>query len=411
MTRTIFPQIDPPQRLLMGPGPSNTYPRVLRAMAADMLGQFDPEMTSYMNETMALYRDVFMTDNQWTLLINGTARAAIEAALVSLCEPENKVLIINNGRFGLLLSEISERIGAKTIMLDYPWGEVASLKEIEQAIVQHKPHVFACVHGDTSTTTAQPLEGVGEICRRYNVYSYVDATATLGAMPIDTDQWGIDIVSASLQKSMGGPPGCGLITISDRAAEFIFSRAHTELGLQEGSQERSQRSRIGSNYFDLAMIMNYWSEKRLNHHTEATSMLYAAREAACIILEEGLENCFKRHRLATKAISEGARAMGLALFGNDETRMYNVTGIYIPNHIDGEQIRAEMRNLFEIEIGSAFGPLKGKIWRIGTMGHNARPHKVFHTLMAFETILRRAGLEIIPGKAIDAAFAVYEGNQ
>lgn len=190
MVNDFFGQIDPPQRLLMGPGPVNVHPRVLRAMAADMLGQFDPEMTTYMNETMALYRQVFMTQNRWTFLVDGTARAGIEAALVSLVEPGSKILIVRAGRFGLLLSEIAERIGAEICTLDLPWGEVATLEQIEAALREHRPQVFACIHGDTSTTMAQPLDGVGALCRKYDVLSYVDATATLGGMPVMTDAWG-----------------------------------------------------------------------------------------------------------------------------------------------------------------------------------------------------------------------------
>lgn len=280
MSDNFFGEINPPQRLLMGPGPVNVHPRVLRAMSADMLGQFDPEMTEYMNQTMALYRQVFMTKNRWTFLIDGTARAGIEAALTSLIEPGARVLIVRAGRFGMLLSEIAERLGADIRTLDLEWGQVATLKQIEAALAEHKPAVFATIHGDTSTTTAQPLDGVGALCHQYGALSYVDATATLGGMPVKTDEWGIDIVTGGLQKCMGGPPGSAPITISDRAAEFIFSRRKVESGIKRDDISDGTRPFIRSNYFDLAMIMDYWSEKRLNHHTEATSMLYAARECA-----------------------------------------------------------------------------------------------------------------------------------
>ncbi len=178
---SFFGEINPPQRLLMGPGPINVHPRVLRAMGADMLGQFDPEMTDYMNQTMTLYRQVFMTQNRWTFLIDGSARAGIEAALTSLIEPGAKVLLIRSGRFGMLLGEIAERLGADIATIDLEWGQVATLSQIEAALAEHRPAVFAAIHGDTSTTTAQPLEGVGALCRKYGALSYVDATATLGA--------------------------------------------------------------------------------------------------------------------------------------------------------------------------------------------------------------------------------------
>ncbi|MBM9403868.1 alanine--glyoxylate aminotransferase family protein, partial [Gluconacetobacter azotocaptans] len=405
MPQDFFGQIDPPQRLLMGPGPVNAHPRVLRAMAADMLGQFDPEMTACMNQTMALYRRVFMTENRWTFLIDGTARAGIEAALVSLVEPGARLLIVRAGRFGLLLSEIAQRIGADIRTIDIAWGEVATPAQIEAAIVAHQPQVFACIHGDTSTTMAQPLDGVGEICRRHGVLSYVDATATLGGMAVATDAWGVDVVTGGLQKCMGGPPGSSPITISDRAAAHIMARRHVEAGIRGDDSEDGGRARIGSNYFDLAMIMEYWSDKRLNHHTEATTMLYGAREAARIVLEEGLEARFARHRAASRAMVAGLRAMGLSVYGQDACRMANVTGVHIPDGVDGERVRARMRADFEIEIGTAFGPLAGRIWRIGAMGYNAMKHKVLLTLGALEAVLRQEGHALASGAAVDAARA------
>jgi len=401
-----FGELDPPQRLLMGPGPINAHPRVLRAMSADLLGQFDPEMTTYMNETMALYRQVFQTGNRWTFLIDGTARAGIEAAMVSLIEPGATVLIVRSGRFGLLLTEIAERLGAVIETVDAEWGEVVAFNAIAEAARRLKPAVICCVHGDTSTTMAQPLEGLGALCREVGALSYVDATATLGGMAVTTDAWGADIVTGGLQKCMGGPSGSAPITISDRAAEFIFARRHTEKGIRSADAVDGNRARIGSNYFDLAMIMDYWSDKRLNHHTEATSMLYAARECGRLVAQEGLEARFERHRKAGGAMVAGLRAMGLEVYGSDEYRMSNVTGVVIPAGVDGERVRSRMRDDFEIEIGTAFGPLAGKIWRIGAMGYNARKHKVLITLAALEAVLRGEGAAVTPG-AVDAALAVF----
>ncbi len=403
----VFSELDPPQRLLMGPGPINAHPRVLRAMSADLLGQFDPEFTAYMGQTMALYRRVFQTQNRWTFLIDGTARAGIEAAMVSLIEPGSTVLIVRSGRFGLLLTEIAERIGATIETVDADWGEVVPFEAIAEAARRVKPQVIACVHGDTSTTMAQPLEGLGELCREIGALSYVDATATLGGMAVTTDAWGADIVTGGLQKCMGGPSGSAPITISDRAAEFIFARRHTEKGIRATDAADGNRSRIGSNYFDLAMIMDYWSDKRLNHHTEATSMLYAARECARLVLEEGLEARFARHAIAGRAVVAGIRAMGLEVYGHNQWRMSNVTGVAIPAGVDGESVRTRMREDFEIEIGTAFGPLAGKIWRIGAMGYNARKHKVLITLGALEAVLRGEGFAVKSGAGVDAARAVF----
>jgi len=404
----LFGEIDPPQRLLMGPGPVNAHPRVLRAMAADLLGQFDPEMTGYMNQVMALYRPIFGTRNAQTLLVNGTARAAIEAALVSLVTPGERVLVVNFGRFGLLLTEILGRIGAVTETVDAPWGETVPLEAIAAAIERTGPKLVATVHGDTSTTMAQPLDGLGALCRAVGALSYVDATATIGGMDIAADRWGVDVVTGGLQKCLGGPSGSAPITISDAAADAIFARRHVEQGIRRDDISDGAGPRIGSNYFDLAMIMDYWSDKRLNHHTEATSMLYAARECARVALGEGLPARFARHAAAGRAMTAGLRAMGLTVFGDDAHRMTNVTGVFIPQGVDGERVRTAMRDHFEIEIGSAFGPLQGRIWRIGAMGYNAMQHKVLITLGALEACLRREGFALPAGEAVTAAIAAWE---
>jgi (S)-ureidoglycine-glyoxylate aminotransferase len=408
LTPDLFGEIDPPQRLLMGPGPVNAHPRVLRAMAADLLGQFDPEMTAYMNQVMALYRPIFGTNNQQTFLIDGTARAAIEAALVSLTAPGDRVLVVNFGRFGLLLTEILSRIGAVVETIDAEWGEVVPLDAIAHAIEKFAPKIVATVHGDTSTTMAQPLDGLGELCRKAGALSYVDATASIGGMEIAADRWGVDVVTGGLQKCLGGPSGSSPITISETAASHIFARRHVEQGIRRADIGDGTGPRIGSNYFDLAMIMDYWSEKRLNHHTEATSMLYAARECARVVLGEGLPNRYARHAAAGRAMTAGLRAMGLTIFGDDAYRMTNVTGVHIPEGIDGEEVRTAMREHFEIEIGSAFGPLAGKIWRIGAMGYNARKHNVLITLGALEACLRQQGFLTPPGMAIESAMAAWD---
>lgn len=409
MDPDLFGEIDPPQRLLMGPGPVNAHPRVLRAMSADLLGQFDPEMTAYMEQVMALYRPIFGTENRWTFLVDGTARAGIEAALVSLVAPGDTLLVVDFGRFGLLLREIGERIGARVEMLSVPWGETVPIDAIAAAIERTGPATVACVHGDTSTTMAQPLDGLGALCRAAGAYSYVDATATIGGMEIAADRWGVDVVTGGLQKCLGGPSGSAPITVSERAAERIFARRHTEHGIARADLVQGNGLRIGSNYFDLAMVMDYWSEKRLNHHTEATTMLYGARECARIALGEGLEARFARHAAAGRAVVAGARALGLTVFGDDRFRMTNVTGILIPEGVDGERVRRRMREDFEIEIGTSFGPLQGKVWRIGAMGYNAMKHKVLITLGALEAVLRAEGFAAPAGAGVDAASAAWNG--
>lgn len=410
MAPEVFAELDPPQRLLMGPGPVNAHPRVLRAMSADLLGQFDPEMTAYMNEVMALYRPIFGTRNTWTFLVDGTARAGIEAALVSLVAPGQTVLVVDFGRFGLLLGEILARIGARIETVSAPWGQVVELDAIEDALKRVRPSLVATIHGDTSTTMAQPLEGFGALCRNYGALSYVDATATIGGMELAADRWAVDVVSGGLQKCLGGPSGSAPITLSEAAAERIFARRHVERGIVRDDLDDGEGPHIGSNYFDLAMVMDYWSDKRLNHHTEATTMLYGARECARIVLQEGLENRWARHRAAGRAVTAGARALGLEVFGDHRHRMSNVTGIVIPAGVDGEAVRRRMREDFQIEIGSAFGPLQGRLWRIGAMGYNAAKHKVLITLGALETVLRAEGFAAPAGVAVEAALAAWNAE-
>lgn len=385
-----FRDVDPPNRLLMGPGPINAYPRVLRAMSAQLLGQFDPEFTDLMNDTMELYRQVFQTENRWTFLIDGSARAAIEAALVSLLHPGDRLLVISIGRFGGLLEEIGVRCGADVQVVASEWGTILPLSDIADAIERVRPRVVATVHGDTSTTMAQPLEGIGALCRRHDALFYIDATATLSGMDVSVDALNADIVTAGLQKCLGGPAGSAPITISGRAAARIMDRRHVERGLAVGDQN-SGGPLINSNYFDLAMLMDYWSERRLNHHTQATTMLYGARACAQIALEEGLEARFSRHAVCGQAVAAGLEAIGLRLYGDARYRMTNITAAYIPEGVDGERVRKRMREDFSIEIGSSFGKLHGVIWRVGAMGYNATRPAVMTVLAALEAVLRMEG--------------------
>ncbi|WP_045825515.1 pyridoxal-phosphate-dependent aminotransferase family protein [Teredinibacter turnerae] len=398
----------PPPRLLMGPGPINCDPRVLRAMSYQLVGQFDPAMTRCMTETMALYRGVFKTKNPWTFIVDSTARGGIEAAMVSLLNPGDKVVVPVFGRFGLLLKEIAERCGALVHTLDLEWGQVAQPEQIEAAIHKFNPKLVALVQGDTSTTMCQPLADIGPMCFDMGVLTYCDATASLGGNDFRTDEWKISAVTAGLQKCLSGPSGSAPITLSSQAVDEINKRRHVEAGIKAAHHIEATGSRINSNYFDLAMIMDYWGEERLNHHTEATSMLYGARECARILLEEGVDNAVARHKQNGDALAAGLRAMGLTLYGDQSQRMNNVAGVYIPEHVNGDRVRQQMLEDFGIEIGTSFGPLHGVIWRIGTMGYNARRSAVLQTLASLEQCLLLNGLKLPAGAAVRQALTVYQ---
>jgi (S)-ureidoglycine-glyoxylate aminotransferase len=404
---TLFETLNPPQRMLMGPGPINAYPRVHQAIAQSLIGQYDPVMTGYMNQVQSLYRGVFNTDNQHTFLVDGTARAGIEAVLVSLLQPGDKVLIPVMGRFGHLLCEIAQRVGAQVKTIDIEWGQVCSPEAVEKAILSFKPKLLATVQGDTSTTMNQPLAELGAICQRHGVLFYCDATASIAGNELRVDEWKLDAVSAGLQKCLGGPSGSAPLTLSDQAAAVINRRKHVEAGIRADHHVAGSDAPIASNYFDLAMVMDYWGPERLNHHTEATSMLYAARECARLYLEEGAEQVIKRHKIAGQAMANGLKAMGLSLFGNQDYKMNNVVGVTIPSGVAGDEVRQELLIRFGIEIGTSFGPLHGKIWRIGTMGYNARQECVLTTLAALEAVLIKHKAPITAGQAVLAAMESY----
>ncbi|WP_144763228.1 alanine--glyoxylate aminotransferase family protein [Curtobacterium sp. 9128] len=398
--------VNPPTRLLMGPGPIDADPRVLRALSTPLVGQYDPWMTATMTETQALYRRVFGTDNDATVLVDGTSRAGIEAALVSLLAPGDRVLVPVFGRFGHLLTEIAGRAGAEVHTIETAWGQVFPTSVIEDAIVRVQPKVLAVVQGDTSTTMNQPLDELGAICARHGVLFYTDATATVGGNPLDVDAWGIDVVSAGLQKCLGGPSGSAPLTLSPRAVAVLDGRRSVEAGIREPGDEVSDDP-IRSNYLDLAMILDYWGPRRLNHHTEAASMLYAAHECARILLEEGRDAAIARHELAGRAMLQGVQALGLQVFGDVAHKMHNVVAVEIPSDVVGDQVRTAMLEDHGIEIGTSFGPLHGRVWRIGTMGYNARKDTVVTTLAALEQALRRGGHPVPQGGGVDAALDTF----
>lgn len=405
-----FRDLSPSPRTIMTPGPVEVDPRVLRAMSFPILGQFDPEFTALMNETMGMLRKLFMTSNEWAYPVDGTSRSGIEAVLVGLIEPGDKVLVPIYGRFGHLLTEIAKRCGAEVVTLEKEWGYVFDLTELEAAIRRHRPKLVAIVHGETSTGRLQPLEGIGQVCREIDALLAVDAVATIGGVEVATDRLLLDAVIGGTQKCLSVPAGMAPVTYNKRAEAKLLRRKKIEQGLMPtgaGGEDPLLRP-IQSNYLDLSQLQDYWSPARLNHHTEATSMLYALREGLRLVLEEGLEARFARHRLHEMALVAGLEAMGLRLYGDPSCKMPVVTCVEIPPGIDGESVRAMLLEQFGIEIASSFGPLKGKIWRIGTMGYSCSKRNVLLTLGALEASLIRHGYPLAAGLAVQAAMDVYE---
>lgn len=399
-------------RTIMTPGPVEAEPRVLRAMCTPILGQFDPEFTNIMNQTMEMLRKVFQTENQWAFPIDGTSRAGIEAVLASIIEPKDVVLVPIYGRFGHLMVEIAQRYGANVRTIETQWGQVFSPQVVIEEIKRVKPKIVAMVHGETSTGCMQPLGEIGAACRELGILFVVDAVATLGGTAVKVDEWKIDAAIGGTQKCLSVPSGMAPITFNARVEAILLQRKKIEQGLTDSNTRDAVQNRlIRTNYFDLSQLMDYWSPVRLNHHTEATSMLYGLREGLRIILEEGLEARFARHKLHEKALVAGIRAMGLNLYGDEKYKLPVVTAVEIPDGIDGEAVRAMLLQDFEIEIASSFGPLKGKIWRIGTMGYSCRKKNIMHVLGALEAVLVRHKANIHVGRAVQAALDVYQGAQ
>jgi (S)-ureidoglycine---glyoxylate transaminase len=384
----------PEPRILMGPGPTMADPRVLRAMATPLLGQFDPSFTRIMNGLMELIRFAFQTTNAGAFPVSGTGRAALEAALVSLVEPGDRVVVGECGRFGLLLMEIAERCGARVVPVRAEWGRIIEPDAIAAALAAApRTRLVAMIHGETSTGVLQPLEEIATLCRRHDALLMADAVVTLGGAPVDTDLWQVDVMVAGAQKCLSCPSGLSPLTYNARAEAVLAGRA----------------SKARSNYLDLIQLARYWSPARFNHHTAPTSMVYGLYEALRAVQEEGLDARFARHRLHGDALRAGIAALGLRLFGAEPAarRLPMITPVIVPDGIDELRVRQELIQDFGLEIGAAFGPLQGRIWRIGTMGHAAQRPNVLLCLTALERVLARQGWRAAPGAGFDAAVTHY----
>jgi aspartate aminotransferase-like enzyme len=392
----MMEELAPSQRILLGPGPSMADPRVLRALALPLLGQFDPEFTAIMTDVMALSRHVFETDNVHTFPVSGTGRAGLEAAIASLVEPGDRVVVAESGRFGVLCGDIAERHGGAVVRVRSEWGTIADPDAIRAALGAATKMLIA-VHGETSTGVLQPLEPLADLAHSHGALLMVDAVVTLGGCRVGVDQRRIDVAVGGSQKCLSCPSGMAPVTYNARAAEIL----------------RTRRTRVRTNYLDLAQIAEYWSPKRFNHHTAPTSMVYGLREALRAVQGEGLEARFARHRLHGDALRAGIAALGLRLFGAEppKHRLPMLTPVVVPDGIDDLRVRQRLLDDFGIEIGAAFGHLQGRIWRIGTMGHSAQRQNVLLCLAALEAVLRAEGWKCEPGLGVAAAVAHYAADR
>jgi len=370
---------NPPQRLLMGPGPSNPDPRVLEAMARPMVGHLDPYFLEVMDETMGMLRAVYRTGNHHTIPMSGTGTSGLETIMLNLLEPGDEAVVGVIGYFGQRLHEMALRAGAKVRTIEAPFGEIIPPERFEQELKQKPAKLVALVHAETSTGAAQPVREVAEIARRHGALVAIDCVTSLAGMDVDVDGWGIDAAGSCSQKCIGAPPGLGPVTFGPRAMEAV----------------RSRKTKPSTWYLDLNLLFSYWGEEggerqRAFHHTAPVSSIYAFHEALRLILEEGLEARWQRHRAAHDVLVRGLDRLGLTLFTPASHRLPMLNVVNIPEGVDDAAVRAALLER-DIEISGGFGPLKGKTWRIGLMGVNADAERIERLLGALEEVLRGQG--------------------
>ena len=385
-----FKDIDPGERVLMGPGPSNVPPRVIQAMSAPCVGHLDPYFLSVMDETQSLLRFLFQTQNLLTIPVSGTGTAGMETCLVNLVEPGEDVVVCINGFFGARMADIVRRLGAQLIRVDGDWGRAIDPEAVRRAVQGGSPKLLAVVHAETSTGVRQPIEDLASIAHNAGALFLVDMVTSLGGMEGAVDSIGIDAAYSGSQKCISCPPGLAPISLSPAAMKAIDKR----------------KSPVPSFYLDMSMVRSYWGAERKYHHTAPINMIYALREALRIVAEEGLETRFARHQLNHRALVAGIEAMGLVMLVPESERLPMLNAIRIPEGADDTKVRKALLDDFGIEIGGGLGDLRGKIWRVGLMGHTCRRKNVFMFLSALETILKSEGIKVKTG-AIEAASAVY----
>lgn len=384
----------PPDRLLLGPGPSNVHPRVYQALTSHVVGHLDPYFFQVMDETKDLLKQTFRTQNEVTFPISGTGMAGMEAAICNLVEPGDELVVCVNGFFGARMSEIAQRSGAKVVEIKENWGKPVSVEAVKTAMSKcARPVVVALVHAETSTGVLQSLSEIARVAHEHGAVLIADTVTSLGGVELDVDRMGIDVAYSGSQKCLNCPPGLSPITASERAIEKI----------------RNRKTKVRSWYFDLTEIEKYWSNMRTYHHTGPISMIYALREALSIVQEEGLESRWIRHQRNCEALVGGLEAMGLTtLVEKSGDRLPSLTAVRVPDGVADTKLRMRLLTEYNIEVGGGLGELKGLILRIGLMGLNSSRRNVILLLDALESALRMEGYSVKKGVGLEAALALYE---
>ena len=371
--RSSIGPIDTPDRLLLGPGPSNAHPTVLQALSRTPIGHLDPLYVELMGEVQELLRYAWQTDNRLTLPMSGTGSSAMEATLANTIEPGDTVLVAVKGYFGNRLLDMAGRYRANVQVIEKPWGEAFSLEEIEAGIKKYKPAILAMVHAETSTGICQPMEGIGDLCREHDCLLLLDTVTSLGGVPLYLDAWKVDLAYSCSQKGLSCPPGLGPFTMGPRAEAKLAAR----------------QDKVPNWYLDVSLLNQYWGSDRVYHHTAPVNMNFGMREALRLLAEEGLDNAWARHRRNAQALWTGLESLGLEMHVPEELRLPTLTTVRIPEDVDGKAFSSHLLNTHGIEVGGGLGVLAGKIWRIGLMGYNSTPENVDRLLNLFETELPR----------------------
>ncbi len=391
----LFEELNPDLRLLLGPGPSPVHPRVLKAMSSHVIGHLDPYFLKVMDDCQNMLRDLFNTKNEVTFPVSGTGSAAMEASICNIIEEGDKAVICINGVFGERMADVAARFGAEVIRVEAPWGQPIDPSDLEEALKSNSGvTLVGIVHAETSTGVLQPIEEIGRICREYDALLLLDCVTSLGGVPVEIDNWGVQIAYSGTQKCLSCPPGVAPITFGERALGKV----------------RERKNKVTSWYFDVSMVEKYWGNDRVYHHTGPITMNYAIREALRIVFEEGLEKRFSRHKLASLALQRGVEALGLSMFAKEGARTPTLNTISLYDGLDDGAIRKTLLNDFNIEIGGGLGPLAGKIWRVGMMGHGATQANVVYFLSALEVIFKKMGYTEKVGSGVSACANVFSDS-
>jgi alanine-glyoxylate transaminase/serine-glyoxylate transaminase/serine-pyruvate transaminase len=385
----------PPERTLMGPGPSDVNPRILEALSRPTIGHLDPAFVGMMEEIKELLHYAFQTENQLTLPVSAPGSAGMETCFVNLVEPGDKVIVCQNGVFGGRMKENVERCGATPIMVEDDWGKVVDPNKLEEALKANPDaRTVAFVHAETSTGAQSDARTLVELAHQHDCLTIVDTVTSLGGTPVKVDEWSIDAIYSGTQKCLSCIPGISPVSFSEASVERIKARSH----------------KVQSWFMDLNLVMGYWGggATRAYHHTAPINPLYALHEALVILQEEGLENAWARHDRNHQALKAGIEAMGLSFFVNEEDRLPQLNAVTIPEGVDEAAVRKTLLSDYSLEIGAGLGPMAGKIWRIGLMGYASNEKNVLFCLGALDAVLSDMGVGINSGQAVNAARAYYE---